>query len=66
MDLLGYPSDEDGDVLGPQKMSDQAALKLAAGIIYAVWCSYPDEAEALVEDLSVDIPTAWHYIKRRP
>ncbi len=65
LDLSGYLSDADGYVAGPQQMSAQEALKLAAGIIYAVWCSSPDEADKLVGNLSADIPTEWNQIQRR-
>jgi hypothetical protein len=32
------------------------ALRIAAEMIYAVWCSYPEEADAMVAELAKDIP----------
>jgi hypothetical protein len=43
-------------VCGPQHMTAEEALKMAAIIIYAVWCSYPDEAEALAAALNDNVP----------
>ena len=64
LDLYGYP--EDADTLGPQNMTAEEALNMAAGIIHAVWCSYPDQAEALVGAM-VDnhIPNVWNEIVRK-
>ena len=58
LDLYGYFDDGDPVPLceGPQHMSAEAALDMAAKIIYAVWCSYPDEADALAARLAEDIP----------
>jgi hypothetical protein len=59
-DLDLYDMSIDGDYIeGPQQMSAQEALDMSIGIIYAVWCSYPDEAEAVVQQLCKDIPLAW-------
>ena len=40
---------------GPQHMSAEDALNMAAKIMYAVWCSYPDEADAMAARLAEDI-----------
>lgn len=45
-----------GDFYGPQHMEADETLRMAAKIIYAVWCSYPDKADALVATLANDIP----------
>ena len=38
---------------------------MAAGIIYAVWCSYPDEADAIVQSMGFGhIPEVWNEIGR--
>ena len=55
LDLYGYNSDAELLTLGPQQMSPDEALDLATGIIYAVWCSYQDKAEALARALVKDI-----------
>jgi hypothetical protein len=62
LDLYGY-YDDSGDRIhdipacyGPQHMPAEDALNMAAKIMYAVWCSYPDEAEALAARLAEDIP----------
>jgi hypothetical protein len=52
LDLYGFSED---DFAGPQKMEADEALLMAARIIYAVGCSYPDEADALVKDMAKDI-----------
>lgn len=57
-DLDLYDESTD-DIPGPQQMSAQEALDMATGIIYAIWCSYPSEAKAMVEKLCEDIPKAW-------
>ena len=62
LDLYGYSSDEHDDVYGGQNMSAKKALDLAAGIIHAVWCSYPDEAEMLIQGMNEDIPSVWNQI----
>jgi hypothetical protein len=51
-----------GDFVGPQGMEADEALLMASKIIYAVWCSYPDEADALVKALAEDIPNNQRYI----
>jgi hypothetical protein len=51
-----------GDFLGPQHMEADEALFMASKIIYAVWCSYPDKADALVKALAEDIPNNQRYI----
>ena len=61
LDLYGYTSDNacDGPTplcAGPRHLSAEDALNMAAKIIYAVWCSYPDEADALAARLAEDIP----------
>lgn len=63
LNLYGYP--EAMGASGPQNMSAEEALNMAAGIIHAVWCSYPDQAEALVGAM-VDnhIPNVWNEISR--
>ena len=64
LNLYGYP--ENIEATGPQNMSAKEALNMAAGIIYAVWCSYPDQADALVDTLvDNDIPGAWNKIARK-
>jgi len=32
-------------------MESDEALEMVAGLIYAIWCSHPEEAEALVDGL---------------
>lgn len=62
LDLYGYYDDRGGrgqDIpacYGPQHMSAEDALNMAAKIMYAVWCSYPDEADAMAARLAEDIP----------
>jgi hypothetical protein len=64
LDLYGYFGDSEDTTLpdylpvcgGPQHMPAEDALNMAAKIIYAVWCSYPDEADAIVARLAEDIP----------
>jgi hypothetical protein len=54
----------DDFVEGPQGMTAYEALKMAAGIIYAVWCSYPDMANHLVESMTGDcIPDHWNHLQ---
>ncbi|MHC4301384.1 MAG: hypothetical protein ACYS7Y_29300 [Planctomycetota bacterium] len=63
MDLWGYFGDSLDTTLpddlplvcGPQHMTHEEALDMAAKIMYAVWCSYPDEAEARARELAEDI-----------
>jgi hypothetical protein len=59
LDLFGYFSVGD-EILpmceGPQHMPAEDALHMAAKIMYAVWCSYPDEADAMAARLAEDIP----------
>jgi len=45
LDLCRYVS------MGPQSMESDEALEMVAGLIYAIWCSHPEEAEALVDGL---------------
>lgn len=54
LDLYGWGSHE-GDCPGPQQMSADEALDMATLIIYAVWCSYPDKADALAQALAKDV-----------
>lgn len=54
-----------GTVYGPQYMSAEQALDMAAGIIYAVWCMYQEKAEDLVRALAEDIPAEWNQITRK-
>lgn len=64
LDLWGYP--EDTDTLGPQSMTAEETLNMAAGIIYAVWCSYPDRADDLVDAMAGNrIPEVWNEIVRK-
>lgn len=61
LDLYGYRedmalSDEIPACYGPQHMSAEDALNMAAKIMYAVWCSYPDKADAMAARLAGDIP----------
>lgn len=61
LDLYGYTSDNacDGPMPlceGPQHVTAKEALNMAATIMYAVWCSYPDEADAMAARLAEDIP----------
>ncbi len=61
LDLYGYGDDgcyEDNlpCVFGPQLMDADTALQMAARIMYAVWCSYPDKADAMATALAQDIP----------
>ena len=37
-------------------LTPEEVLKIASRMIYAVWCSYPDEADACVRELVDDIP----------
>lgn len=61
LDLYGYS--HGGETSGPQQMSAKEALDMAAGIIYAVWCSYPDEANEVVEAMANDhIASVWNRI----
>jgi hypothetical protein len=53
LDLYDWSTEE---CFGPQNMEADEALHMAAKIIYAVWCSYPDKADALVFALANDIP----------
>lgn len=41
---------------GPQNMEADETLRMAAKIIYAVWCNYPDKADKLAKALAEDIP----------
>ena len=61
--LIDYDHD-DGYFDGPQQMSADEALNMAAGIIYAVCCMHPEKAEALVKSLVNQIPTTWNRICR--
>ena len=56
LDLYDFPSRD--EFFGPQHMEADETLRMAAKIIYAVWCSYPDKADALVAALADDIPNA--------
>jgi len=58
LDLYDFPSSCSAEFLGPQHMEADETLRMAAKIIYAVWCSYPDKADALVAALADDIPNA--------
>jgi hypothetical protein len=61
LDLYGYPEDgldrEEPLVEGPQRMTADEALNMAARIMYAVWCSYPNKAELMAQKLADDIPS---------
>jgi hypothetical protein len=58
LDLYGLDlfSGDPLHIPGPQQMSADEALDAAALIIYAVWCSYPDEAEAMARCLARNTP----------
>jgi hypothetical protein len=57
LDLYSYFDDGEMSMYeGPQHMSAEDALHMAAKIMYAVWCSYPDEADAMAARLAEDIP----------
>ncbi len=58
LDLYGYFDDGEPTPLceGPQYIFAEDALNMAAKIMYAVWCSYPDEADAMAARLAEDIP----------
>ena len=63
LNLYGYP--EGTPRSGPQNITAEEALNMAAGIIYAVWCSYPDRADALVDAMAGNnIPNVWNEIAR--
>lgn len=63
LDLYDYP--QLGSTSGPQQMTASEALNMAVGVIYAVWCSDPDEANALVASMASDhIPDVWNKIVR--
>ena len=65
LDLYDYPGVED-ICQGPQQMGPNEALDMAALIIYAVWCSYPDKADAMAQALAKDVcDTAMAAQKRR-
>lgn len=64
LDLYDYPYDvECGCTEGPQRMTAKEALDMAAGIIYAVWCSYPDEANQLTSEIRASIPNYWNRVQ---
>jgi hypothetical protein len=50
---LSIPSLEAKEVLG-----------IALGMFYAVWCSYPDLAEAMAADMSNDLCGTWNRQQR--
>jgi hypothetical protein len=66
LDLWGYSEDgldrEEPLVEGPQRMSADEALNMAARIMYAVWCSYPVAANIMAQRLAHDIPTAYDHM----
>lgn len=37
-------------------LTPDETLRIASRMIYAVWCSYPDEADAVVAEMATDIP----------
>lgn len=45
------------------RLTPDEALRIASRIIYAVWCSYPDEANAVVAELAKDIPNYQNIVK---
>jgi hypothetical protein len=64
LNLYGYP--EGMGASGPQNMTAEETLNMAAGIVYAVWCSYPGQADALVDAMADnDIPRVWDEIVRK-
>lgn len=63
LDLTEYYGE--GFVEGPQKMSAQEAMEMAAGILYAVSCSYPEEAEQFIETIdNYGIDVIWTEIAK--
>jgi hypothetical protein len=42
--------------LGINSLTPEEALRIASRMIYAVWCSYPEQADAMVAALAKDIP----------
>lgn len=65
-DLDLYTVPESTGALGPQNMTAEEALNMAAGIIYAVWCQYPDKAGDLVDAMAGNcIPEVWNEIVRK-
>ena len=66
LDLIDYDNEEPYDYSeGPQKMSARETLDMAAGIIYAVSCMYPEEAETLIAQMNIaGIPATWNRIQR--
>jgi hypothetical protein len=65
LDLDGYQSDSECQVWGPQQMSAREAMEIAAGILYAVSCSYPAEVEKFVEELDGwGLTDTWNAIAR--
>jgi len=66
LDLVDYDGEEPYDYSeGPQQMSADEALNMAAGIIYAVWCQDPKKARTLVDQMTVaGIPDTWNRIQR--
>jgi hypothetical protein len=61
LNLCGYHTVDYGDspgetyIEGPQHMTAEEALRMAATIIYAVWCHKPDQATAMVARMNKDI-----------
>lgn len=64
LDLSGYES-IDHFLDGPQHMSAKEAMEMAAGILYAVSCSYPNEVEAFVKGMDgYGLIETWSVITR--
>ncbi len=64
LDLLDYDN-EDGDIDGPQQMDANEALHMATGILYAVWCSNPEKAEAWAQSMHLaGLPAMWNRSQR--
>ena len=48
---------------GPQGMEADKTIEIAVGILYAVWCSYPDQVNEAIRKMSNDkIPEVWNQI----
>lgn len=50
--------------ISTEMMSPDEVLKVAAKMLYAVWCSWPDKAEAMAKRLEKDICDTFNSIQR--
>lgn len=51
------------DFLGPQNMEADKTIEIAIGILYAVWCCWPDKVNEAIERMSNDkVPEVWNKI----